>query len=119
MTGFITRGRGISVHKVGCRSLSDLEPERQIPVEWDATVASRHSGEIQVVCSDRPGLLANISKVCERASVNISRVEARNIGDDMAVCTLELAIRDAAELGRLIKSLEKVVGVESVRRVGF
>jgi GTP pyrophosphokinase len=117
VAGFITRGRGITVHRFDCDQLRTLEPERRIAVEWDPQSGGRHSGEIQIVCADRPGLLANITKCCEQAHVNINRAEARNIADGRALCTLEVAVRDVSELTRLIKNIEKIAGVESVNRM--
>ena len=117
VVGFITRGRGISVHRADCEQLGNMDPDRRIAVEWERTSKARHSGKIQVFCMDRPGLLANISKVCEQAQVNISRAEARANGDGSSVCLFEVAVRDVGELGRLIKNIEKIKGVESVQRL--
>jgi len=117
VVGFITRGRGITVHRADCEQLAKLDANRRISVEWDAESGSRHAGRIQVHCQDRPGLLANISRVCELAQVNISRAEARPTGDGSSVCTLEVAVRDVGELGRLIKNIEKIKGVDSVQRL--
>ena len=117
VNGFITRGRGISVHKADCIQLAGMEPERRIAVEWDPRSAGRHSGEIQIVCQDRPGMLSNITKLCEQAQVNISRAEARNMPDGRAMCKLELAVRDVSELTKLIKNIERLAGVESVQRM--
>ena len=64
--GFITRGRGITVHRDTCRQLASMDAERRIPVEWDPTSESRHAGQIEVMCIDRPGMLANITRVCEQ-----------------------------------------------------
>jgi len=117
VVGFITRGRGISVHKVECPQLSKMDNDRRIAVEWDARSTALHSGKIQILCSDRPGLLANISKVCEQAAVNINRAEAKTNGDGSSVCLFEVAVRDVSELGRLIKNIEKIKGVDSVQRL--
>ena len=114
--GFITRGRGITVHRSDCAQYIKLGAERQIPVQWDPNSESRHSGTVQVVCRDKPGLLANITKVCEQAQVNINRAEAHGLHDDRAVCTLEVAVRNVEEMTRLMKNLEKIGGVESVLR---
>jgi guanosine-3',5'-bis(diphosphate) 3'-pyrophosphohydrolase len=117
VAGFITRGRGISVHKLTCDQLSTMDPERRIEVAWDPRSAGKHSGEIQIVCQDRPGMLSNITRVCEQAHVNINRAEARNMEDGRALCTLELAVRDVGELTKLIKTIERIAGVESVARM--
>lgn len=116
--GFISRGRGIRVHKATCDQLATLEADRRVPVEWDVTATAKHSGRILIHCNDRPGLLANITQVCEKAGVNINSAEARNLGDQRALVQLELAVRDIVELGQIMKSIEKIGGVEAVDRVG-
>jgi len=117
VAGFITRGRGISVHKWECDQLKNLDNDRRIAVEWDPRSSGKHSGEIQILFTDRPGMLSNITKLCEQAQVNINKAEARNLDDGHAMVKLELAIRDVAELTRLIKNVEKIPGVESVQRL--
>jgi len=117
VAGFITRGRGITIHLATCPQLLASEPERKIAVEWDNTVVARHHGELRVVCADRPGLLANISKVIESAGINISRIEAHNIGDEKSTIHLEVAVTDISELHTLIRGLERIRGVLSADRV--
>lgn len=116
VVGFITRGRGITVHRSGCAQLRGMDPERRIPVEWDQASEAKHSGEIRIVCADRPGMLANITKVCEQNGVNIQRADARKTEGYPAVVTLELAVRDVSEFARIIKNIEKIKGVDSVHR---
>lgn len=116
IAGFITRGRGITVHREDCGELERLDEERRIAVQWEPGLHHRHTSEVQIVCADRPGLLADISKVCEQANVNISQVAARALDDERAVCTLVLSVRDVDEMTRLSANLRKVKGVESVSR---
>jgi guanosine-3',5'-bis(diphosphate) 3'-pyrophosphohydrolase len=115
--GFITRGRGITVHRADCAELARQDDDRRIAVQWDPGQRHRHNSEVQIVCADRPGLLADISKVCEQANVNISRAEAHALDDERAVCTLVLSIRDVDEMNVLSANLKKVKGVESVQRL--
>ena len=117
VVGFITRGRGISVHRGDCAALSRLEPDRRILVQWDLTNETRHSNTLAIHCQDRPGLLAAITKVCEMAKVNIERAEARALGGDNGVVTLQLAVRNLSELTRVIRNVEKIAGVELVERM--
>ncbi len=117
VVGFITRGRGITVHRQACAQLSGMDPERQIAVEWDQATDAKHSGEIRIYCTDRPGMLATITKLCEQCGVNIHRAEARAASDTPAVVTLEVELRDVAELNRLIANMEKLPGVEAVHRM--
>ncbi len=116
VVGFITRGRGITVHQASCQQLASLDRERRISVEWDGTVESRHSAEIRVVAMDKPGVLASITRICEQSLVNINRVDAHVIGDSRSLCTLEVAVRDVAELQRIMTKIEKIAGVEAVQR---
>ncbi|MCB9678670.1 MAG: bifunctional (p)ppGpp synthetase/guanosine-3',5'-bis(diphosphate) 3'-pyrophosphohydrolase [Alphaproteobacteria bacterium] len=117
VVGFITRGRGITVHKGDCDQLETMDADRRIPVEWDQGSEIRHSGTIEIFCTDRPGMLANITKLCEQQQVNINRAEARNMADDRANVSLELSVRDVGELTRLIRNIEKIKGVDAVHRV--
>ena len=63
--GFITRGRGITVHVANCKQLMALEPERRIPVEWQREAGGTHSGELQIICTNQPGMLAEIGSTCK------------------------------------------------------
>lgn len=117
IAGFITRGRGITVHQADCSQLKRQDGERRIRVEWDKKHEGRHTGELRITCDDRPGMLADISKVCEQARINISRVEARPIGDARSLCTLTVSLIDVAEMQVLSTNLRRVKGVETVERV--
>jgi guanosine-3',5'-bis(diphosphate) 3'-pyrophosphohydrolase len=116
VTGYITRGRGITVHLSSCPQLLSLEEERRIPVAWDKAAKAHHSGEILIVCSNRTGLLANVCSACEKGGIDISRASADPIGEDRSQIKLEVAVRDVAELNKLIRNLEKIRGVISVAR---
>jgi len=116
VVGFITRGRGITVHKEGCEQLASLEQARIVPVEWQETKSARHSSIVQVFCEDRTGMLASITKVCEVAKVNIQSVKTRNFGGGRAVVDLQISVRDVDELRRVARNLEKIPGVDYVKR---
>ena len=72
IVGFITRGRGVTVHRRDCDKGLDLDPERRIDVEWDGNGKAQHEVAIQVLCADKPGLLAHISQSFTDQGVNIS-----------------------------------------------
>lgn len=117
VVGFITRGRGITVHRADCSQLVTMDEDRRVPVEWDDRSDARHSGSIAIHCSDRPGMLADITKLCEQQKVNISRAEAGSGTNEQAMIRLEVSVRDVAQLTTLIRNIQKVRGVESVTRV--
>ena len=119
VAGYVTRGRGITLHRKDCVQLLSMDPSRRIPVEWDAKAeGGAHVGNIRVICVDRAGLLANITKTCTDAGVNISSATARGLGDQKAECDLQVRVGDVVELSKLIRRLEKIKGVISVDRVG-
>jgi len=117
VVGYITRGRGITVHLASCPQMLSLEPERRIKVEWQGKAKGRHSGEVKIVCSNKPGMLADIGSTCKSAGVNITRMDSRSIEDDKAILTIEVAVGDVNELAKLMRNLEKIDGIISVDRM--
>ncbi len=115
--GYITRGRGITVHHQSCRQILSLEEDRRVPVEWHRGAKGLHSGELRIICSDEPGMLAEIGAACKSTDVNVTRMEARGIDDHKALFTLEVSIADVKQLARLIRNIEKINHVISVDRV--
>lgn len=115
--GFITRGRGISVHRTDCQHVHEMIPERKISVEWDKESRAARPVTVEVVCADKPGLLASMTKSITTEDANISRVELQTTIDEKAVGTFEIAVRDADHLKRIIKALQRIKGIYSVHRV--
>jgi len=115
--GFITRGRGLTVHAADCSRVLASDPERKIDVQWDKTAKTHPRARIKVVCVDQPGLLATISKSMSQAGVNISQANIRTTSDRRAINTFEVTITDADHLNAVMKTLEKITGVVSVERI--
>jgi GTP pyrophosphokinase len=117
IVGFITRGRGVTVHRRDCDKGLDLDPERRVDVEWDGASKTQHEVAIQVLCANKPGLLANISQSFTDQGVNISQAHCRATEDGRAVNTFHASVHDLVELKRVIRSLSRIKGVFSVDRV--
>jgi GTP pyrophosphokinase len=117
IVGFISRGRGVTVHRRDCDKGLDLDPERRIDVEWDAAAKTQHEVAIQVLCADKPGLLAHISQSFTEQGVNISQAHCRATEDGRAVNTFHASVRDLDQLKQVIRSLSRIKGVYSVDRV--
>ncbi len=117
IVGFITRGRGVTVHRRDCDKGLDLDPERRIDVEWDGNSKTQHEVAIQVLCSDKPGLLAHISQSFTDQGVNISQAHCRATEDGRAVNTFHASVKDLDQLKSVIRSLTRIKGVFSVDRV--
>jgi GTP diphosphokinase / guanosine-3',5'-bis(diphosphate) 3'-diphosphatase len=117
IVGFITRGRGVTVHRRDCDKGLDLDPERRIDVEWDGLSKAQHEVAIQVLCADKPGLLAHISQSFTDQGVNISQAHCRATEDGRAVNTFHALVKDLDQLKTVIRSLSRIKGVYSVDRV--
>jgi GTP pyrophosphokinase len=117
IVGFITRGRGVTVHRRDCDKGLDLDPERRIDVEWDGMSKAQHEVAIQVLCADKPGLLAHISQSFSDQGVNISQAHCRSTEDGRAVNTFHALVKDLDQLKSVIRSLSRIKGVYSVDRV--
>jgi GTP diphosphokinase / guanosine-3',5'-bis(diphosphate) 3'-diphosphatase len=117
IVGFITRGRGVTVHRRDCDKGLDLDPERRIDVEWDGNGKAQHEVAIQILCADKPGLLAHISQSFSDQGVNISQAHCRATEDGRAMNTFHASVKDLDQLKSVIRSLSRIKGVYSVDRV--
>jgi len=115
--GFITRGRGLTVHTIDCDKVLSSDEERRVEVQWDVRGEYKRSVTVRVMTADRPGLLADISQKFSAAGVNISQANCRSTGDDRAVNTFEVAITDLKQLQGVMGAIERIKGVYSVERV--
>ncbi len=117
IVGYVTRGRGVSIHVADCPRAVAMDPARRIIVEWDAPEGSLSEATIRVICVDRPGLLASITDAITHEGVNISAASVRTTEDKTAINTFELQLKDVNQLRAVIKSLQKLKGIISVERV--
>ncbi|MBM4321628.1 MAG: bifunctional (p)ppGpp synthetase/guanosine-3',5'-bis(diphosphate) 3'-pyrophosphohydrolase, partial [Deltaproteobacteria bacterium] len=117
IVGFITRGRGITVHQKSCRQALSLDPERSIDVYWDRGASEVRPVDLRVYSVDLPGMLAELSKCFADSGVNISRANCRVLENKKAINSFEVMVKDRQQLMRVIRSIEKVEGVISVERV--
>ena len=115
--GYLTRGRGVSVHRADCKNFAKLsadDPARIIDVAWDEGAgAAPHPVELAVYAWDRPGLLADVANMVQ--GINIQNASARGFRDRTAVVHLKLEVRD---LGQLTRIIEKISALPYVLRVG-
>ena len=117
--GYITRGRGLTIHSVGCPNLEalDYEKDRLVEVEWDAKAEGTHSVKVCVLTVDRPGVLANVSSAISSSVANISRAEITTREDQKAVLDFVVEVSNALHLMRTLEAIQGVDGVISARRV--
>jgi guanosine-3',5'-bis(diphosphate) 3'-pyrophosphohydrolase len=117
ISGFITRGRGVTVHTLDCPKVLEADPQRRVDVRWENGKGTPRPVRVEVTCIDQPGLLAAMSKAISSAGINISRAHVNSMGDKKAQNTFELMVSSAEELNRVMRSLGRVRGVMKVARV--
>ena len=117
--GYITRGRGLTIHSVDCPNLGalDYDRERLVEVEWDTAMLSQHAVKIAVVAEDKTGVLANVSSAIAECNANISRAEIITREDRKAELDFVVEIADTSHLNRVLKAIERVDGVITARRL--
>jgi GTP diphosphokinase / guanosine-3',5'-bis(diphosphate) 3'-diphosphatase len=116
ITGLITRGRGITVHTIGCPRIAEIEKNRQIFVEWNKYYSFSHPVNIKVTTHDKPGILSKISKSINTAGINIRSAIARSMPDQKGNFIFEIEVKDYSELLKTISTIEQMEEVISVSR---
>ena len=117
VTGFITRGRGLTVHAKDCSQVLNSDPERRIDVEWDMQRKTTRPVEIQVICSDQKGMLVGISGAISDADANIFSASVHARGDKKGTNLFEIDVENLEHLNRVIRAIKKVKGVVRVERI--
>jgi GTP pyrophosphokinase len=114
--GFITRGRGVTVHRRECQKAFDTDPERRVEVSWEADSKINRPVQLKVTTLNRPGILANVSQAFSTQKINISEANCR-AGDDGRACNIfTFPCADLAQLKTVMRALTKVKGVVEVER---
>jgi GTP diphosphokinase / guanosine-3',5'-bis(diphosphate) 3'-diphosphatase len=120
ITGFVTRGHGVSVHRADCtnlRHLLDSEPERLVAVRWSPTEDSLFLVAIQVEALDRTGLLSDVTRAISDQHVNILSASVTTTRDRVAVSKFTFEMGDPKHLGHVLRAVRSIDGVYDVYRV--
>ena len=122
IVGFITRGKGLTIHTSTCRQSKHLDPQRRMDVSWSEGGRTkdgarlRRSVNLRVYCTDKPGLLANISSAFSKADVNIAQAHCMTTEDARAINTFEVMVCDTEQLQHAMGLIERIKGVYRVER---
>lgn len=117
IVGFITRGRGITVHTVACNRVDAETLSRTIKVNWNSEFGFNHPVNIRVITQDKPGILSLISKTINNGGVNIRSALAKSMPDRKGSFVFEIEVKDYSELLKTISGIESLQEVISVTRV--
>jgi len=117
VVGFVTRGRGVTVHVKDCAKVFSLDPDRRIDVDWEPQTVMPHRIKMRVRSADQPGLLAKITKTISAAGVNIAGARVSTSDDQKSQQTFDLWVNDVGTLNAVMKQIGKIKGVVSVDRI--
>jgi len=116
--GFISRGRGITIHTAQCPHIQEFDSERLIDVQWNIKEKHSYPVRMRVVCKDQKGLIAELSAVISSLDINISHAEIDARGHEMqATCNFNLDVTDLNQFNAVVAAIKKIKSVISVERV--
>ncbi len=116
--GYITRGRGVSVHSVDCPNVKNLmyNPEREIEVRWAKEVDEVFGATLFIETEDHQGMLARLTQVVAEYKSNITSIGARTTDSGQGLIEMKLEVRDRKHLAKILEGLRKATGVLRVTR---
>jgi GTP pyrophosphokinase len=120
ITGFITKGSGVSIHRVDCINVADLElnqGDRMVGVKWDPNAKSIYLVNIQVEALDRARLLSDVTRTLSDQHVNILSAAVSTSRDRVAISRFSFEMADATHLDAILSAVRNIEGVYDVSRV--
>jgi GTP pyrophosphokinase len=115
--GYISRGRGIVVHKKDCENILNgtINEERLTPVAWSDKKVFRMPVAVKTVVIDRPGILFDIATIMKEMGINISNMSSNKIQDGLSRQDFVIEVKDKKELKTVVNKLMNIDGVQEVR----
>ena len=117
IAGFVTLGRGVTIHRADCPHCLDYDPLRRVPVSWNVERSQQRPVQLRLLSADAQGLLASISQTFRKASINISAVNCQTSDENSAVNDFTIMIKDLEQLNDVINKLKQIRGVTDVIRI--
>jgi GTP pyrophosphokinase len=117
IVGFITRGRGVTVHTADCPLARESDPERRVDITWNRDKRAALPVKIRVSCHDEKGILANISLAITNCEANISSANIQSTVDKRGINNFEIEVTDLDHLNKVMKSIMQIKGVTKVERL--
>lgn len=116
VTGWITRGRGVTVHRRGCPRAMELDPERRVDVSWAPNSKMNLPVSLRVTTNDRPGILSMVTAVFTDNGLNITEATCRSEEEGRAINVFQCAVDDLDKLRTVMRGIAKLNGVIDVER---
>lgn len=117
IVGYITRGRGVSIHRADCNNIIQEDQERLIEVEWDGSTEHFYNVDLEVAGLDRRGLLNDVLQAVTETKTNISQVSGRTDRNKIASIHMTISIKNIDHLQKVVDRIKQVRDIYSVRRI--
>jgi guanosine-3',5'-bis(diphosphate) 3'-pyrophosphohydrolase len=117
ITGYISRGRGITVHKANCVHIREMDSDRLVDVKWDIREKRDYPVQMRIIGNDKKGFLADVSAAISSVDVNISHAEINTEQAGQAVCDFVVNVNDLQQFNKVVATVKKLRGVTSVERL--
>jgi GTP pyrophosphokinase len=115
--GYITIGRGISIHRISCKQILEVDSSRLIEAKWDQTYRSKSPTILKVTCFDKPGILSEISNTIAKHDSNIIKINAKPISLTRSSIYIEMLVQDTNHLSNIINDLNLLPDINNVDRL--
>jgi guanosine-3',5'-bis(diphosphate) 3'-pyrophosphohydrolase len=115
--GFITRGRGLTVHLADCPNVHSYDDQRKVDVQWQDTKEYAYPVKLRVQGTDKKGLLSEVTNIISAGKANILNAQVMTYPDGTATSIFEIEINHASQLQKIIKSIQKIKEVRKVERM--
>ena len=117
VAGFITRGRGVTIHKHNCRHIMDADPERVVEVVWEPSDHDVYVAKLRVITSDKKGILADISAILAQKDANILKATVQTTIDRKGIALFTVEVENYKQLQEIMGTIKKVKDVLRVERI--
>lgn len=122
IVGFVTRGRGVSVHRTDCINiinLSEIEKSRLIEAEWEAESEGElgeYSATLKIFCNDRPGLLVDITRIFTERNININGINSKTSKQGIATIQISFNTKGKTQMNTMIEKLRQIENIIDIER---
>ena len=117
VVGFITRGRGITIHRKICTQLKNVDSDHLVDVTWDTSDKEVYTAKLKIISVERKGMLADVSMVISQKDANIIHAEAKSTVDNKGIALFTIEVQSYRQLQEIMGALKKVRSVLIVKRV--
>jgi len=118
ITGYITKGYGVTVHRAGCINALNMNPERQIDVEWNEEIDEKYPVKIRIRSYDRMGLLADVVGTISKLEANIINARTETNENKIVESYFTIDVASTEHLNKILSALKKIKHVQDIKRIG-